>query len=160
MAIAGTITTVAGLVGLRRSFAPQSVLVDLAIVSYGFGALAVMFAAIASGWLGTELSRRVLEAGDGGRAVWETVMVYNFALNQATTQVFVVAASIGILLWSLAMLEVPRFGKSLGLAGIVVGGAAVVAILAGVPMDIHAFGAIVLGHGVWLVWTGSRLLKG
>ena len=160
LAIAGTITTVAGLVGLRRSFAPQSVLVDLAIVSYGFGALAVMFAAIASGLLGTELSRRVLEAGDGGRAVWETVMVYNFALNQATTQVFVVAASIGILLWSLAMLEVPRFGKSLGLTGIVVGGAAVVAILAGVPMDIHAFGAIVLGHGVWLVWTGSRLLKG
>ena len=125
LAIAGTITTVAGLVGLRRSFAPQSVLVDLAIVSYGFGALAVMFAAIASGLLGTELSRRVLEAGDGGRAVWETVMVYNFALNQATTQVFVVAASIGILLWSLAMLEVPRFGKSLGLTGIVVGGAAV-----------------------------------
>ena len=159
LAIGGTIVTVFGLVGLRRSFAQSSALADAAIVSYGFGAVAVMLAAIASGFIGTELSRRVLEAGDGGRAVWETTMAYNYALNQATTQVFVVAGSIGIVLWSLAMRNVPRFGRSLGLTGIVVGIAAVLAIVTGVRMDIHGFGAIVLGHGVWFIWTGSRMLQ-
>jgi hypothetical protein len=159
LAIAGTILTVYGLVGLRRKLEHRSTLVDAALVSYGFGAIAVMFAAIASGLIGTELARRVLDAGDSGRASWETAMAYNYALNQATTQVFVVAASIGIVLFSAAMVREARFGKSLGATGFVVGCAAVLAIIGGVRMDIHGFGAIVLGHGVWQVWTGARLIR-
>lgn len=159
LAIAGTIATVYGLVGLRRRFENQSAVVDAALVSYAFGAVAVMFAAIASGLIGTELARRVVEAGVDGRAAWEPIQAWNYALNQATTQVFVVAASTGIVLWSVAMMKDPRFGRSLGVVGIVVGLGAVVAILAGMRLDIHGFGAIVLGHGVWLVWTGARLLK-
>jgi hypothetical protein len=41
----------------------------------------------------------------------------------------------------------------------VIGLGAVVAILAGLRLDIHGFGAIVLGHGTWLVWTGIRLVR-
>jgi hypothetical protein len=40
-----------------------------------------------------------------------------------------------------------------------VSGAAVVATLAGMPMDIHGFGAIVLAHGVWLIWTGAKVMR-
>jgi hypothetical protein len=159
LAIAGTIATVYGLVGLRRQFETRSALVDAALVSYAFGAVAVMFAAIASGFIGTELARRVLEAGAEGRAAWEPIQAWNFALNQSTTRVFVVAASTGIVLWSVAMMNVPRFGRPLGGVGVVVGVGAIVAVLAGMRLDIHGFGAIVLGHGVWLVWTGIRLLK-
>jgi hypothetical protein len=159
LAMSGTIATVFGLSGLRRHFENNRALVDAALISYAFGAVAVMFAAIASGLIGTEVARRVLEAGEAGRATWAPLQTYNFALNQATTQVFVVAASIGIVLWSVAMLGVPRFGRSLGILGIVIGLGAVVAILAGLRLDIHGFGAIVLGHGTWLVWTGIRLVR-
>jgi hypothetical protein len=33
------------------------------------------------------------------------------------------------------------------------------ATIAGMPMNIHRFGAEVLGHGTWLVWTGSRIIR-
>ena len=84
---------------------------------------------------------------------------FSWALNQATTRVFVVAASSGIALWSIAMVQVPAFGSTLGVTGIIIGLAATVATLMGMPMNIHGFGAIVLGHGVWLVWTAARMLR-
>jgi hypothetical protein len=57
------------------------------------------------------------------------------------------------------MLTEPRYGRALGLTGLVVGAAAALATLAGLQMDIHGFGAIVLGHGVWMIWTGVRLAQ-
>ena len=159
LAIVGTITTVYGLVGLTRLFEDRRSLVNAALVSYGFGAIAVMFAAIASGFIGTELAAQVLQGGDAARVTYEALLVYNYAFNQASTKVFVVAASFGISLWSVAMLRDPRFGSALGITGLVVGAAATAATIAGLPMNIHGFGAIVLGHGVWLIWTGVKLSR-
>ena len=159
LAIAGTIATVYGLVRLSRAFDDQRALADGALVSYGFGAIAVMFAAIASGFIGTELTARVLEAGDAGRTMYDPVLDYNWALNQACTRVFVVTSSVGIGLWSVAMLRHPVFGRALGTTGILIGVAATVATIAGMPMNIHGFGAIVLGQGVWMIWTGAKLMS-
>ncbi len=158
LAIAGTIVTAYGLVRLSRHLG-RDVLTDAAMVSYSFGAVAVMFAAIASGFIATDLTALVLEAGPNGRELYEPALDFGWALNQASTRVFVVAASVGICIWSFAMLRVPQFGPRLGIAGIVIGAAAVVATLAGMPMNIHGFGAIVLGHGIWFVLTGVRLLS-
>lgn len=159
LAIAGTVATVYGLVRLNRAFGERHALAEAALVTYGFGAVAVMFAAIASGFIGTELTAQVLEAGDAGQSLYDPVLDYNWALNQACTQVFVVSGSVGIVLWSVAMLGHADFGRALGATGILVGVAAVVATIAGLPMNIHGFGAIVLGHGIWLVWTGTKLMS-
>jgi hypothetical protein len=159
LAIAGTIATVIGLVGLRRALSARQVLADAAFVSYGFGAIAVMFAAIASGFIQTDIAAMVLEGGDAARATWDPFGDYTYVFNQAATKVFVVTASLGIVLFSVAMLGVARFGKALGVTGIAVGLAASLAVIAGVAMDIHGFGAIVLAHGTWLVWTGIRLRR-
>lgn len=159
LAIAGTITTVYGLVGLRRQLEDRRSLADAALVAYAFGAVAVMFAAIASGYVQTHLAALQLEAGDAGRAAWEPVRDFTWAFNQACTKVFVVAGSIGIALFSLAMRTDQRFGQALGVIGVLIGLMAIVSTVAGLPMNIHGFGAIVLGHGIWLVWTGVRLLR-
>lgn len=159
LAITGTITTFYGLLRLTRQFEEPRSLADAALVAYGFGAVAVMFAAIASGFIATALAAQVLQAGDSARAAYEPVRDFTWALNQACTRVFVVTASVGIALWSGAMLREPGFSRSLGMTGLVVGAAAVIATVGGLPMDIHGFGAIVLGHGVWLVWTGAKLLR-
>jgi hypothetical protein len=158
LAIAGTLSTVYGLLGLRTLLESRRSLADAALVSYAFGSVAVMFAAIASGFIGTDLAARVLEAGDTGRATFGSVLQYNSALNQACTKVFVVLGSGGIALFSVAMLTLPVFGRALGVTGIAIGLMATIATTLGLRMDIHGFGAIVLGHGVWLVWTGARLL--
>ena len=160
LAIAGTIATFLGLLRLSRQIANGKALSDAALVSYGFGAVAVMFAAIASGFIATDLTAIVLEAGGNARAAYEPAFDFGWALNQASTKVFVVTASIGIALWSVAMLRDPAFGRGIGITGILVGGAATVATLSGLRMDIHGFGPIVLGHAIWLTWTGIRLFRG
>ena len=160
LAIAGTIATFFGLVRLSRQIENGKALSDAAIVSYGFGAVAVMFAAIASGFIATDLTAIVLEAGGKARAAYEPAFDFGWALNQASTKVFVLTASMGIALWSVAMLRDPAFGRGIGITGILVGSAATIATLSGLRMDIHGFGAIVLGHGIWLIWTGIRLIRG
>jgi len=158
LAIAGVIATTFGLLRLTRQLAHRGALVDAALVTYGFGAVAVMFAAIASGFVGTMLASFVLDGGDAVRLAWEPAFDYNWAFNQATTKVYVVTASVGIALWSVAMLREPRYGSALGVTGLVVGAAATIATISGLPMDIHGFGAIVLGHGVWMIWAGAKQL--
>lgn len=160
LAIAGTIATFYGLLRLSRRFQNQRALADAAIVSYGFGAVAVMFAAIASGFIGTDIAAIVLEAGGDAQALYEPIRDFGWAFNQACTRVFVVTASVGIVLWSAAMLREPAFGRAIGITGLLIGTAAVIASFAGLRMDIHGFGAIVLGHGIWLTWTGARMLRG
>ena len=159
LAIAGTIATVYGLVRLCRALGDQRALTDAALVSYGFGAIAVIFAAIASGFIGTEMTAQVLAAGDAGRTLYDPVLQYNWAFNQACTRVFVVTGSVGIGLWSVAMFRHPAFGRALGTMGIVIAFAAAIGTIAGLPMNIHGFGAIVLAHGLWLIWTGTKLMS-
>jgi hypothetical protein len=158
LAIAGTIITTYGLRRLTRQFA-RDTFPDAAFVSYAFGAVAVMFAAIASGFIGTDLAAQVLAGGPEARALYEPARDFGWALNQATTRVFVVTASVAIGLWSLAMWREDGWGRALAGTGLVIGVAAVVATIAGMPMDIHGFGAVVLGHGTWLVWTGARMVR-
>jgi hypothetical protein len=158
LAIAGTIATVYGLVGLRRVLDDHRSLADAALAAYAFGAIALMFAAMASGFIGTAMAARMLEAGEAARAAYQPVMDYNWAFNQACSKVFAVAGSAGIALWSLAMWPEPTFGRALGITGLVAGSAPAIATVAGLRLDIHGFGAIVLVHGVWLVWTGAKLL--
>ena len=159
LAIAGTIATVYGLTGLRRQLEARRSLADAALVSYAFGAVAVMFAAIASGFIATDLAARAVAAGNANQESYAAVREFAWVFNQACTKVFVVAGSIGIALFSLALMPDPRFGRALGTTGVLVGLAAVVATVAGLPMNIHGFGAIVLGHGIWLVWSGARLAR-
>jgi hypothetical protein len=159
LAIAGTIASVYGFTGLRRHLRGRRSLADAALVSYAFGAVAVMFAAIASGFIQTELAARGMAAGDAGQESYAAVREFAWAFNQACTKVFVVAGSIGIALFSVAMMPDPRFGAALGTTGVLVGLVAVVATVAGLPMNIHGFGAIVLGHGIWMLWTGARLVR-
>jgi hypothetical protein len=159
LAIAGTILTTYGLLRLTRLIESRRAVTDAAMVFYAFGAVAVMFAAITSGFIGTDLAAQILAAGGDAQTRYEPVRDFSWALNQSTTRVFVVTASVGIALWSVAMLNEPAFGRAIGLTGILIGAGAVIATIAGMPMDIHGFGAIVLGHGIWLIWTATKLLK-
>lgn len=159
LAIAGAIATMYGLVGLSRLFKDRRSTVDAGLICYALGSVAVVLAAVASGFVGTELTARVLQGGASANDAYAPVLYYNWVLNQAYTKLFAVTASVGILLLSLAMIREPLFGRALGLAGIALGGTAAAATLAGLSMDIHGFGAIVLAHGIWLVWSGVKLLQ-
>ena len=88
-----------GLLGLRRRLA-SSDLATAAIVAYGFAVVAVISAAVASGFVATELIGRIVDAGTGAADIDRALLTYTHLLNGAFAKVDVVASSLAILLFA------------------------------------------------------------
>jgi hypothetical protein len=85
---------------------------------------------------------------------------YTGMINQAFAKVYVILAGAAITLWSLAMLAEKARARALSIYGIVLGVVLFVAIaLDELPLDIHGFGAVTLGTGVWFVAAGIGLIR-
>jgi hypothetical protein len=160
LAIVVTVMTFFGAVALSRALAEREVAATAGLVAFAFGSVAVMFAAIASGFVGPGLLEHAHGADAALAAAYRPVHVFTFLLNQACAKVYTVASSVAIVLWSAAMLKSPGFHRAVALYGLVLGVVAAGVTLAGaLRMDIHGFGAVVLGQTIWLVAAGVALVR-
>ena len=81
-------------------------------------------------------------------------------MNQAFAKIFVVAASIAILAWSIAIVRSRALARGLGIYGIVLAPPTVVALLSGhLRLDVHGMGAVVLTQAIWFVIAGASLCR-
>lgn len=81
-------------------------------------------------------------------------------LNQAFAQVYVVASSAAIVLWSAAILRPGNFSRSLGVYGCILGPLTVIAVHSGhIRLNVHGFGMIVVSQAVWFISAGVLLWK-
>ncbi len=143
-----------GALGLVRVVA-RTPLAVLGLVLYGAAASAGLAAATASGLVGPRLAH-----DDTASNGWEAAYRLNGHVNQANAQVLVIGSSLALLCWSLALLRRGRFFAALGLYGCVLATATIALVLAGhVRLDVHGFGAIVLGQSLWFAGAGARLLR-
>ena len=137
-----------GLLGLARALG-FSGLTTAALVAWGYGAVAVMSAAVASGFV-TPAAMDMPEA----------LAHYSYMWNQAYARVNVVATGLSMLLWSWAMLKSRAVGLGPIIWGSVVGLAVVAGVLSGhLRLNLHGFGMVVIGQSVWLVWLGILLCR-
>lgn len=136
---------------------------DLAIGAYTFFAVAtvaVIVAGIASGILGPSALRNLDVADEQRRAMALNDLHYTALINQAFASVHIVLSGIAILLWSGAMLIGRELSRPLAVYGLVLGALLVAGIATGhLTPDIHGFGAVVLGEGIWLTWVAVRLWR-
>ena len=109
-----------GFAGLCRRLAWTEVAIA-GLVSYGFAAIAVMAAAVASGFIFTGLIEQLLAADEASRPVLRALMRYTHQWNQAFAAVHVVAASAAILMWSIAIMKDNAMPRALGYAGAAIG---------------------------------------
>jgi hypothetical protein len=131
-----------------------------ALVVFGFGLIAVATAAVASGFIATEVIENMLGAEGATRDVYRTLLEYTGIVNQAFAKVNVVSCSTGILLFSLAMLKASPSPRFLANTGFVVGGSILVAFLAGhLRLNVHGYGIVIAFQAVWLIWTGIVLCR-
>ncbi len=146
--------------GLSRQLASPNRLSMTALVFYGFATVAVMNAAAVSGFLSPYIAEQMAKPDSSMHDMWHAMMHYNGQLNQAFAMVFVVAASVAILLWSVAMLEQKNFSTSAGNYGCILGPVTIVAVMSGhVTLGVHGFGMIVLGQAIWYVFVGVTLMR-
>ncbi len=160
LAIASVPVLFLGLLAVSRRLG-WSDLTVAASVAYGFGGVAVLVAAVASGFVATGVFERMLEAEGETRALYHALAGYTGLINQGFAKVSVVATSSAILLWSWAILQSHRLPRAAGVAGALIGGLVVLAVLSGhLRLGLHGFGLVVVAQSVWMIWLGVVLLRG
>lgn len=144
----------AGLLAVTHRLRARRDLAVGAYVFFAFAAVAIMIAGVSSGFVSPAVLRGIDSADEASRAAMMNAMHYTGQLNQAFARVSVMLTAVALLLWGLAMLLGRELSRGLAIFGLVLG----VAMAAGVgsgrlQLDIHGFGAVVLGQAVWMIWA-------
>ncbi|HEX4824711.1 MAG TPA: hypothetical protein VFV19_10375 [Candidatus Polarisedimenticolaceae bacterium] len=159
LAIASLPVIFLGLLAVARRLAWSDCAIA-GLVVFGFGLIAVASAAIASGFVATEVVERMLDASGAAHDTYDVLLEYTHALNQGYARVNVGATSVGMLLFSIAILKTRLMPRALGILGAVVGAVVLVALLAGhFRLDVHGYGLVILLQTIWLVWAGIVLMR-
>jgi hypothetical protein len=148
-----------GLLGLSRRLGSTE-LTTAALVAYGFGAVAVMCAAVASGFIATPVIEQILTGPAESRAVYHVLLSYTGLVNQGFAKVNVAASSVAVLLWSAAIWQGGRMPRAPGVVGGVIGAGVLLVLLSGyLRLDVHGFGIVTFAQSLWLIWLGVLLCR-
>lgn len=131
-----------------------------ALVAWGFGSVAVLSAAVASGFVATDMIEAWLEAEGPARETYHALLDLTGHLNQGFAKVDLVATCAGMALASLSIVRTRRMPFAAGIYGIVAAAVLLVGFLVGhLRLNVHGFGIVVLAQSVWLVWLGVSLFR-
>jgi hypothetical protein len=161
----GTMLVVVGLFVLATSYVASSlgferICVRAGMVAYGFGALSMAGAASVDGFVFFGWSERLLDTGVQELAVVEAMGAILWEINRVTALLGVLGMSLGVLLWSLAMLEQKHPWRVPGGLGVCVGLVGVIGVLSG-HLEATVLGMIwfVSMQVVWNIFTGLKTIK-
>jgi hypothetical protein len=144
-----------GFVGLSRRLG-LSLFSQAALVAELFGLFAGMSAAVASGFVATQVILGQVEAGPS--APINPLLGYTGWWNQGLAAVYVVGTAAAIVLFSIAILQTGRLSRIGGWLGMVIGTAMVLWQVVGhVRLDVRHFGMIVFAEAVWGIWAGAEM---
>jgi len=150
-ALAVTPAVFLGLLGFARALG-HSPLSTAALVVWGYGAVAVMSAAVASGY--------VTPSSMHGTAAPEAFAHYSYLWNQGYANVNVAASGAAMVLFGLAMLRHPFGLRGPAILGIVIGAGLVLGIVTGhLRLNLHGFGLVMLAEAIWLAWLAVVLFR-
>jgi hypothetical protein len=128
------------------------------LVLFALASIAVMNAGTLNGLVAPKLMRQIVAATPETRETWQTLLSYNFQVNQAFARVYSVGASLAILLWSVAILRYRTMGLGVGFYGVVLGLATVVGICSGLlTLDRHGFAILIFGQAIWFLLVASAM---
>ena len=155
LAIASLGALFLGAFAFSRRLSTARHLAPSALVAFGLAVVAGLGAATASGFVGTGLVREILAAEPGAAEGWRLLLGYNGRLNQAFAQVFVMASSVAVTLWSAALVSDRGLPRALGLYGLLMSALLALALASGhLTLGVHGFGLVTLAQAVWFVGAG------
>ena len=159
VAIGGVALLFMGLLGLTRQLMPSD-LATAAMVAYGLGAVAVISAAVVSGFVSPGVIELYRAADGTSREMYGVLLGYSGHVNQGFAKVYVVASSAAMILWSVAIIRTGRLARSVGIAGVALGTVAALALLSGhLHLDVHGFGLLTFAQSGWMIWLGVLLMR-
>ena len=159
LALVAAPTLFLGLLGLARRLGHSDV-TTAALVAYGFGAVAIMSAAVASGLVVTAVIDQIFTGPTEARGMNEVLLTYTGLVNQGFAKVNVVASSVAVLLFSAGIWRSDRLARAAAVAGAVIGtGLLLTFFFGGLRLDTHGFGIVTFAQSLWLIWLGVLLCR-
>lgn len=129
-----------------------------AYITYAFGVVAAMGAAVASGFIATSIGSEMREASGAELETLRALFRAAGDLNQTFARMHILAASVAILVWSTALWRTGARGTAL--LGFVAGSATLLAVGSGhLTLNVHGAGAVYLAHGVWTIAVAILLIR-
>jgi hypothetical protein len=160
LALVGQSLLLAGTLALTLALRARRDVAVAAYVFYAVASVAVLVAAVASGFLAPSVLRGLDAADAVSRAAMMNALHFTGMINQAFAKVHVLLSGIALLLWSWAMLADRAFPRALAVFGLLLGSALVTGVASGyLRLDIHGFGLVVIGESAWLLWAAWRLRR-
>lgn len=152
VAIAAIPLLLAGMASLSWRLRAKSGLALGGFVSFALASVAVMLAAVMSGFVATSVLGHLPAAGDPLRDVALQQLHYTHLLNQAFAKVYVGLAGLAFVLWSLAMRGDRGFPAALSWFGCVAGLLPFIGVAVGhLKLEVQGFGLVVLTHAAWMM---------
>jgi hypothetical protein len=160
LALASTLLLFLGACGLARRLDDADRTAFAGIVTYGFACVAVMIAAAVSGFIVPRIVLRMAHDVASNAQPWQMVIHGIFEINQAFAQIYSVAASIAMILWSVSGLRNGALGRGVAIYGCIIAPLIIVGIAVGhLRLDVHGMAAVVLGQGIWQIVVGYQLSR-
>lgn len=130
------------------------------LVAYGAGAMSMGGAALINGFILPGLASRHGAADTTYIEKLRPLVAICQEANTTLAQGGVIAASVAVVLWSVAMLRKETFAPVPGIIGLLAGIVPVAALAGGrLPMSVHGFGGFLLLQVVWYLGVAVWLFR-
>ena len=160
LAIASSLASFLGALGLTRRVAAADRLSLAALVTYGLALVAIVQAAAISGFIEPDIMRRMMRDTPANGSIWRIVVVAFFQINQAYARIFTVAASAAVALWSVSALRDGGLGRAKAIYGCVASPLLMFGIVSGhLRLDVHGMALVGLAQGIWFISVGAELYE-
>jgi hypothetical protein len=131
-----------------------------AVVTFGLAGVAILIAATVSGFIVPSILRHMARDGAATVPQYHLIIDAIFQFNQAFAQIFSVAASAAIALWSASALRNGGIGRGIAIYGCIVAALLAAGIVAGhLRLDVHGMAVVVLGQAIWFILAGAQLCR-
>jgi hypothetical protein len=158
LALVSVLLLFLGACGLTRCIAAPDRISFAAMVTYGFGCVAIMIAAVVSGFTVPDLMKHMVRDVADAAHQWQIVIDGIFQINQAFARIYSVAASMAITLWSVSALRNGGLGRGIAIYGCVVSPLIILGIAIGhLRLDVHGMTVVMLGQVIWFILVGFQL---
>ena len=149
-----------GAYGLSRRVSPSNLIGVTGLVIYGFALLAMMNAVVIDGLVTPGLARAIVNAAPDKMIGWKIAFNHNVLLDQAFMNVFLVASSVAISLWSSAIVWRGTLARAIGIFGCLLGAATLIGQFTGsLGRNPHIFGVVLIGQALWFFSAGVQLCR-
>jgi hypothetical protein len=130
------------------------------LVLYALASVAVMNAAVCDGLIAPTLIRKIVAATPETRDVWQTLMNFNFQMNQAFARAYAVGSSLAVVLWSVSILRCRALGRGVAVYGCILGAVTAGGIVSGyLTPDRHGFAMLIFGQAIWFLVVAAEMWK-